>query len=165
MTEFNRNPRRRSRFFFILAFLFLSLTLSLFPAGQARAEESELDRMMSLTLHRSVLTKGVDMATLESILHRGEIVIADRFTDSSLVYQGCGRNLGVDTVVLTGVGLDVCVSSTARDAVYRMLKTIIVSDGTGSFSKQEHEGTLAGLSQPFGDIKTTKEVIELLNKR
>ena len=30
---------------------------------------------------------------------RGEIVLADRFTDSSLVYQGCGRGLGVDTVL------------------------------------------------------------------
>jgi dTMP kinase len=31
-------------------------------------------------------------------LGRGEIVLADRFTDSSLVYQGCGRGLGADTV-------------------------------------------------------------------
>ena len=31
-------------------------------------------------------------------LERGEIVLSDRFTDSSLVYQGAGRNLGADTV-------------------------------------------------------------------
>ena len=29
---------------------------------------------------------------------RGEIVLADRFTDSSLVYQGYGRGLGAETV-------------------------------------------------------------------
>jgi dTMP kinase len=32
-------------------------------------------------------------------LERGEIVLADRFTDSSLVYQGCGRGLGAETVM------------------------------------------------------------------
>ena len=32
-------------------------------------------------------------------LERGEIVLADRFTDSSLVYQGRGRGLGEDAVV------------------------------------------------------------------
>ncbi|MEI9976534.1 MAG: dTMP kinase [Ignavibacteriota bacterium] len=29
---------------------------------------------------------------------RGEIVLSDRFTDSSLVYQGAGRDLGADAV-------------------------------------------------------------------
>lgn len=31
-------------------------------------------------------------------LDRGEIVLCDRFVDSSMVYQGRGRNLGYDTV-------------------------------------------------------------------
>jgi dTMP kinase len=32
-------------------------------------------------------------------LQRGEVVLADRFTDSSLVYQGYGRGLGAETVI------------------------------------------------------------------
>jgi dTMP kinase len=32
-------------------------------------------------------------------LQRGEIVLADRFTDSSLVYQGYGRGLGAENVI------------------------------------------------------------------
>ena len=32
-------------------------------------------------------------------LAEGKIVISDRFTDSTLVYQGCGRGLGADTVM------------------------------------------------------------------
>ena len=31
-------------------------------------------------------------------LKSGQIVICDRFVDSSLVYQGIGRNLGIDTI-------------------------------------------------------------------
>src|SRR5512135_3738797 len=31
-------------------------------------------------------------------LARGEMVLSDRFTDSSLVYQGIGRGLGAETV-------------------------------------------------------------------
>ena len=65
-------------------FLFLVLGLGLFPAGKARAEESDLDQMMKLTLHRSVLTQGVDPATLESILQRGEIVIVDETTGGEI---------------------------------------------------------------------------------
>ena len=32
-------------------------------------------------------------------LSEGAVVLSDRFTDSSLVYQGCGRGLGADTVL------------------------------------------------------------------
>ena len=32
-------------------------------------------------------------------LAAAKIVLSDRFTDSSLVYQGCGRGLGADTVM------------------------------------------------------------------
>ena len=36
---------------------------------------------------------------IQPALGRGEIVLSDRFTDSSLVYQGYGRGLGADAVM------------------------------------------------------------------
>jgi dTMP kinase len=41
--------------------------------------------------------QNVDQAILPS-LARGEVVLCDRFTDSSLVYQGIGRGLGTEVV-------------------------------------------------------------------
>lgn len=41
-------------------------------------------------------------------LEAGKIVISDRFVDSSVVYQGIGRNLGIDTVASVnrpGIGI------------------------------------------------------------
>lgn len=62
------------------------------PANQ------ELGPTAELLLYFASRAQNVDQWILPA-LERGEIVVADRFTDSSLVYQGCGRGLGADTVL------------------------------------------------------------------
>ncbi len=58
----------------------------------------ELSPTAEILLYFASRAQNVDEWILPA-LARGEIVISDRFTDSSLVYQGVGRGLGVDTVV------------------------------------------------------------------
>lgn len=58
----------------------------------------ELSPTAELLLYFASRAQNVDQAILPA-LGRGEIVLADRFTDSSLAYQGCGRGLGVETVL------------------------------------------------------------------
>jgi dTMP kinase len=58
----------------------------------------ELSPTAELLLYFASRAQNVDQAILPA-LDRGEIVLADRFTDSSLVYQGCGRGLGADKVM------------------------------------------------------------------
>src|ERR1700757_2529289 len=58
----------------------------------------ELSPTTELLLYFASRAQNVDEWILPA-LARGEIVLADRFTDSSLVYQGIGRGLGADTVV------------------------------------------------------------------
>ena len=61
--------------------------------GQPGAEPAT-----ELLLYFASRAQNVDEWILPA-LERGEIVLSDRFTDSSLVYQGCGRGLGADAVI------------------------------------------------------------------
>jgi dTMP kinase len=58
----------------------------------------ELSPTSELLLYFASRAQNVDEWIVPA-LGRGEIVLSDRFTDSSLVYQGCGRGLGADTVM------------------------------------------------------------------
>ena len=58
----------------------------------------ELSPTTELLLYFASRAQNVDEWILPA-LARGETVLCDRFTDSSLVYQGCGRNLGADHVM------------------------------------------------------------------
>src|SRR5436190_11415056 len=57
----------------------------------------ELSPSAELLLYFASRAQNVDEWILPA-LARGEIVLSDRFTDSSLVYQGHGRGLGADAV-------------------------------------------------------------------
>jgi len=58
----------------------------------------DLSPTAELLLYFASRAQNVDQWILPA-LNRGEVVIADRFTDSSLVYQGCGRGLGAENVM------------------------------------------------------------------
>jgi dTMP kinase len=57
----------------------------------------ELCPAAELLLYFASRAQNVD-ERIKPALDRGEIVLSDRFTDSSLVYQGYGRGLGADAV-------------------------------------------------------------------
>jgi dTMP kinase len=57
----------------------------------------ELGATTEILLYFASRAQNVDEWIMPA-LSRGEIVLSDRFTDSSLVYQGCGRGLGVPAV-------------------------------------------------------------------
>jgi dTMP kinase len=58
----------------------------------------ELSPTAELLLYFASRAQNVDQWILPA-LGRGDVVLADRFTDSSLVYQGCGRGLGAENVM------------------------------------------------------------------
>src|ERR1700734_2125733 len=58
----------------------------------------ELTATAELLLMFAARAQNVEQWILPA-LHQGKIVISDRFTDSSVAYQGGGRGLGRDTVL------------------------------------------------------------------
>jgi ureidoacrylate peracid hydrolase len=68
------------------------------------------------------------------------------------------RAAGIDTVVIAGTVTNVCCESTARDAMMRNFKTILVSDACAARSDEEHKASLASLFWTFADVATADDV-------
>jgi dTMP kinase len=62
------------------------------------SRNQELSPTAELLLYFASRAQNVEESILPA-LERGEIVLADRFTDSTVVYQGCGRGLGAEAVM------------------------------------------------------------------
>jgi ureidoacrylate peracid hydrolase len=73
--------------------------------------------------------------------------------------------MGVRTVVMTGVGTNVCVESTARDAFQRDFNVVFLSDCTATSNQRAHEGTLETIGRNFGDVTTSDDVLRVWSAR
>ena len=74
------------------------------------------------------------------------------------------RNLGVTTCVVTGVTTCVCVSTTVRGGVEHNYRMILVADAVAEVSRDTHDAELKTMARVFADVKTTDEVVALLNQ-
>jgi biuret amidohydrolase len=79
------------------------------------------------------------------------------FTSSSL--DALLRNLGVGSLVLTGVSTSQCVDLTARDAADRGYRALIVEDAVAEDRADFHAWTLEQFQRLFGRVATTDEVL------
>jgi len=69
------------------------------------------------------------------------------------------RELGVDTVVLTGLHVNMCLRHTAADAYFADLSIAVPSDGTEAFTEADYEGGLAYLKQVYAADVTSVDAL------
>lgn len=74
------------------------------------------------------------------------------------------RDRGIDTVLITGTLTNVCCESSARDAMMRDFKAIMVSDANAARNDAEHLAALTNMIQLFGDVRECDEVIAMLGQ-
>lgn len=66
---------------------------------------------------------------------------------------------GVDTVLIAGTATNVCCESSARDAMLRDYRVVMVSDGNATWTDEEHAGTMNTFAIFFGDVMSTDEAL------
>lgn len=72
------------------------------------------------------------------------------------------RAAEIDTLIITGTLTDVCCESTARDAMMRNFKTIVISDANAAACDEDHNNALNALARLFSDVVSTDDVIARL---
>lgn len=91
----------------------------------------------------------------------GEAVLtklsASAFTSSGI--DALLRNLGVRSLIITGVSTSHCVDLTARDAADRGYETLVVEDAVAEDLPDHHAWSLAQFQRFWGRVETTQAVM------
>jgi nicotinamidase-related amidase len=72
------------------------------------------------------------------------------------------RNIGVDTLIVTGLTTDVCVAQAAREFADRGFQVVIAEDACTALSEHMHQAALLGFSLAFGRVRTTESLVGML---
>ena len=72
------------------------------------------------------------------------------------------RAAGIDTLIIAGTATNICCESTARDAMMRNYKTVMITDGNAANTVEDHNAALNNFYLTFGDIMSTDKLVGLL---
>ena len=71
------------------------------------------------------------------------------------------RGLGITTLVVTGVGTNVCVETTCRDGFMRDYYIIVPNDLVATTDSSLHESSLKNLDRYFAKVISSAELLKL----
>jgi ureidoacrylate peracid hydrolase len=96
-------------------------------------------------------------------VRRGDEVVTklrySAFIQDSSDIESRLRARGIDTLLFAGVATNVCVESSARDAMMRGFHCVMVSDTLAAPTDDEHAASLTAFYLYFGDVQSADEVL------
>lgn len=112
-------------------------------------EYQEMSHMTELLLYAAARAQLVNQV-IKPALEEGKAVICDRFVESSAVYQGIGRGLGVDTVYK--------VNNYALGGIVPMLTIFMDLDAEDGIKRKKNQTALDRMEME--DLSFHKRVVE-----
>ena len=68
------------------------------------------------------------------------------------------RANGIRSLVFTGVATNVCVETPAREGFMRDYYVVFTSDGTATYSQEDHDATLRNIDRYFGQVVSVSDL-------
>jgi nicotinamidase-related amidase len=106
-----------------------------------------------------------DAEILEDLAPVGDELVFDKTTGSvfnSSTIHYVLQNLGIRTLVMTGVMTSGCVESAARDAKDFGYHVLVADDACGCWTHDLHVNSIRVMSEVFAKIKVTDEILTSL---
>ena len=94
-------------------------------------------------------------------------IVVNKTTDSVLSgtnYEFLLRNMGIETVVCTGVVTDQCVASTVRSLADAGFEVILVEDACAAATQTLHDAEIMIMNQIYCQVMSTDETIQLISE-
>jgi nicotinamidase-related amidase len=124
------------------------------------------DRQDRLEQFQGLLQESWDADILDELMPGPDDNVINKTRNSCVLctsLENILKERGVDYVILTGVGTDVFVETTARDAYQLNFAVTTISDATGTYNKSDHLAALHALRN-FSSTASISEVIKALKK-
>jgi len=94
---------------------------------------------------------------------KGEVIIKEHYSAfRNTDLRDRLEELGVSSLIITGVMTDLCCETTARDAFMEGFRIYFIADGTATGTEQRHLASLRTISLGFGEVISSKELESLL---
>ena len=123
------------------------------------------DRSLDYKLSKFFIAKGSwDAKVLDQLTPASDDIVLPKtssgvFNSTNIEYLL--RNIGIDTLVVTGFLTDQCVDHTLRDAADRGFYPICVSDGCATHTQTRHETALSAFKGYCRTVTTSDLIAEI----